>query len=208
MKRREFIILIGGAAVAWSGRAQARQPAMPTIGFLHFGRERDLQPYLNAFSSGLTALGYTEGRNIRVLYRYADGNADRLSGLTRELVSLGAMIIVTSGTTAIGAAHDEAPNVPIVSWRGADPVIMGWAQTMARPGGMITGVFLAGSNTKRFELLKEVRPDASTFGYLMSATNPGNPVFREDANYAARTLGINLEIVEVKDQSELADRCG
>jgi putative ABC transport system substrate-binding protein len=119
---------------------------MPTIGFLALGREGDLQSIIKAFRSGLTALGYTEGKNIRVLYRYADLNVDRLSPLTIELVSLGATIIVTAGTPAIVAAHDAAPNIPIVAWAGTDPVTMGWSQTLARPGGMITGVFLSGSS--------------------------------------------------------------
>jgi putative tryptophan/tyrosine transport system substrate-binding protein len=161
---------------------------------------------VEAFQSGLADLGYMEGKNIRVLYRFADGNADRLSALTGELVSLGATVIVTTSTTAIRAAHGMAPNVPIVSWSAADPVLMGWAQTLARPGGMITGVFLSGAAiAKRFELFKEVRPQATTFGLLMNAANPGNPLFRKGADDAAQKLGINLAVVEVKDQSELAD---
>ena len=82
---------------------------------------------------------------------------------------------------------------------------MGWSQTLARPGGMITGVFISGENSKRLELLKEVRPQASTFGYFMNPTNPVHPFIREDLDDAVRTLGINLEIIEVRDQSELAD---
>jgi putative ABC transport system substrate-binding protein len=203
MERREFIAVVGGAAAVWLSRAHAQQPAMRTIGYLGLGSGS--RASIQAFRSGLAALGYTEGKNLQVLYRFANGNVDRLSELTLELVSLGAMIIVTSSTTAIRAAHEAAPNVPIVSWTAADPVIMGWAQTLAKPGGMITGVFQVGSNAKRFELLKEVRPQATTFGYLMTATNPGNPQFRMEAGDAAQTLGTKLEIIEVKDQSEIAD---
>ena len=203
MKRRDFITLIGSAVGAWSSRAHAQQPAMRTIGFLHLGSEP--VEIIEAFRSGLVAFGYTEGKNIQVLYRFANGNADQLSGQTHELASLGATVIVTAGTTAIRAAHDAAPNVPIVAWAGAGPVTMGWAQTLTRPGGMITGVFEAASNAKQFELLKEVRPQATTFGYLMNAANPGNPLFKRLANDAARALGIKLEIIEVKDQSEIAD---
>ena len=82
---------------------------------------------------------------------------------------------------------------------------MGWAQTLARPGGMITGLFEAGSTTKRLELLKAVRPQATRLGFLMNATNPGNPLWRLEAHDAARILGMKLAIIEVKDQSELAD---
>ena len=89
MRRREFIVLVSGAAAVWSSRAHAQQPAMPTIGWLYLGSEPSEQSVIEGFRSGLAALGYTEGKNIRVLYRYADGNADRLSALTLELVSLG-----------------------------------------------------------------------------------------------------------------------
>jgi putative ABC transport system substrate-binding protein len=208
MRRREFIILIGSAAAVSSSRMHAQQSTMPTIGFLDLASERDLQEFVKAFWSGLTALGYTEGKNIRVLYRFADGNADRLSALTLELVSLGATIIVTNGSVAIQAAHAAAPNVPVVSWAGPDPVWAGYAQTLARPGGMITGVFLAVSNDKRLELLKEVRPQATRFGFLMNATNPNNLRLRMGALFVARELGIKLAIIEVKDQSELADAFG
>ena len=97
---------------------------MPVIGFLHSGSERSVQPYIDAFRSGLAVLGYVQDQNIRVLYRFADGKVERLSEMTTELVSLGAKIIVTSSTHGIRAAHAAAPNVPIVSWGAADPVMI------------------------------------------------------------------------------------
>jgi putative ABC transport system substrate-binding protein len=181
---------------------------MPAIGFLSLGRERELQPIIEAFRSGLIALGYTEGKTIQVLYRYADGHAERLSALASELDSLGALVIVTNGGTSIQAAHNAAPNVPVVSWVGPEPVMMGWAQSLARPGGMITGLFFIGVFGKRLELLKEVRPHATTFGYLLNAQNPGNPHFRRVADDAARGLGLRLETIELKDRSELAHAIG
>jgi putative ABC transport system substrate-binding protein len=205
MRRREFITLVGSVVAAWLSRSHAQQPAMRTIGWLHLGSENDVQDVIEGFRSGLVDLGYTQGKNIRVLYRFADRNPDRLSALASELVSLGAMIIVTAGTTTIRAVHDAAPNVPIVTWAGADPTLMGWAQTLARPSGMITGLFDAGSTDKRLELLKAVRPQAIRFGFLITATNPGAPLWKLGAHDAARVLGIKLAIIEVKDQSELAD---
>jgi len=206
MRRREFMALVGGGALTWSLAARAQQPAMPVIGFLHLGSDVGMEPIIEAFRSGLAALGYREGETIRVLYRFADGNVERFSEMTTELASLGIKIIVTSGTTAIRAAHAAAPNVPIVSMAAADPVMMGWAQSLARPGGMITGLFLIVSTlVKPFELLKEVRPQATTFGYLMNATNPGNPHFKKAVDDAGRALGFKVEIMEVKGQSELAD---
>src|SRR5215510_595063 len=113
---------------------------------------------IKAFRSGLAELGYTEGQNIRVHYRFAEGKADRLPELTKELVSLGALVIVTTGSASIRAAHNAGPSVPIVSWGSGDRVIMGCAHTLARPGGMITGLFLIITAAKPFELLKELRP--------------------------------------------------
>src|SRR5262245_35685167 len=110
MRRREFITLAGGAAALWLSRAHAQQRAMPTIGWLNLASETAARPMSEAFRSGLAALGYTEGNNIRVLFRYADGQAERLSALASELVSLGAMVIVTNGASSIQAAHNAAPN--------------------------------------------------------------------------------------------------
>src|SRR5262245_19782977 len=205
MRRREFTTLVGGAAAVWSSRALAQQPAMPTIGWLYLGSEPSNRDEVEGFRSGLAALGYTEGKNIRVLYRYADGDVDRLSALAVELVALGATIIVTTSSGSVRAAHDAAPNVPIVTWAGPNPVLMGWAQTLARPGGMITGVFEAQQIGKKFELLREVRPQATTFGFLLTAYHPTVPLTRKGVDSAARTLGINVEIIEVKEISELAD---
>jgi putative tryptophan/tyrosine transport system substrate-binding protein len=203
VRRREFIT--GSAAAVWASPAQAQQHAMPTIGFLSLSSEGGIRPYTEAFRSGLAALGYAEGKNIRVLYRFGNGSANRLSPLAVELVSSGAIVIVTHSNIAIRATHDATPNVPIVSWWSSDPIMMGWAQTLARPGGMITGLFLAADTVlvKRFELLKELRPQATTFGLLLNVTNPGNPQFRRIAGDAAHALGIRLEIIEVKEPAEV-----
>jgi putative ABC transport system substrate-binding protein len=208
MKRREFIALLTGMTVGWPTMAytqQASQKEAPVVGFLVLGSS-DARGALVEFQTALAALGYVQDQNIRVLSRFADGRVERLSEMTTELVSLGAKVIVTSSTTAVRTAHTAAPNVPIVSWASSDPVMMGWAQTLARPGGMITGLFLINSTVvKPLELLKEVRPKAITFGYLMNASNPGNPHFRKEVDDAARVLGFKVEIIEIKEQSELAD---
>jgi putative ABC transport system substrate-binding protein len=208
LNRRKFFSLVGGAVFPGSLGARAQQPGIPTIGFLSLGGERDLQlqQVIEAFRSGLVALRYVEGKNIRVLYRFANGNIGDLSTLTVELVSLGVMIIVTHNTATIRAIHNAAPTVPIVSWAAADPVNMGWAQTLARPGGMITGVFQdEGTSGKRLELLKEALPQAAMFAYLLNASNPGKQRFRSDLLKASEALGTRLEIIELKEQSELPD---
>src|SRR5215813_344454 len=103
MRRREFILLVGGTAAVWSSRVHGQHPAIPTIGWLNLASDTAARPMSEAFRSGLAALGYKEGDNIRVLYRYADGHAERLSALASELVSLGAMVIVTNGGSSIQA---------------------------------------------------------------------------------------------------------
>ena len=113
--RRQLLALVGAIAFVWPLAVRAQQPMTPVIGFLDLRSERSVQPVIAAFRSGLAELGYNEGENIRVLYRFANERAERLSSLTIELVTLGATIIVTSSTTAIQAVHAAAPNVPIVS---------------------------------------------------------------------------------------------
>ena len=118
---------------------------------------------------------------------------------------------MTSGGASIEAAHKAAPSVPIVSLIGPDPVMMGWAKSFAKPGGMITGVFFNTQAPKRFEVLKELRPQATRFGYLMNATNPATPYMRKNSVDGARTIGVELEVIELRELSELAaafDRLG
>jgi putative ABC transport system substrate-binding protein len=203
MRRREFINLLSAVAVEWSSRVQAQQP-IPVVGYLSLGSERGTRPFADAFLSGLAALGYVEGKNIRVIYRFAEGHDDRLSTLTTELVSLGARVIATAGGASIQAAHKAAPSVPIVSLIGPDPVGMGWAKSLAKPGGMITGIFFNTQAPKKLELLKELRPQATRFGYLMNGDNPATPYMRKNNVDGARTIGIELEVIELKELSELA----
>src|SRR5262245_2231379 len=203
MRRREFIGLLSAAAAEWPSRVQAEQ-ALPVVGYLSLGSERGMQPLTDAFVSGLASHGYIEGKNIQVLQRFADGHTDRLSTLTTELVSLGARVIVTAGGASIQAAHKAAPSVPIVSLIGPDPVGMGWAKSLAKPGGMISGIFFNTQAPKKLELLKELTPQATRFGYLMNGNNPATPYLRKNNIDGARTIGIELEVIELKELSELA----
>jgi putative tryptophan/tyrosine transport system substrate-binding protein len=204
MRRRDFIRLLGAAVAGWSSRVQAQQQAIPVVGYLGLGSERAARQYDEAYLSGFAALGYIEGKNIRLISRFADGDKDRLAPLTTELVSLGAKVIVTTGGAAIEAAHKAAPSVPIVAAMGPDPVMMGWAKSLAKPGGMITGLFANTQSFKKFELLKEVRPQATKFALFMNANNPATPYMRKYAVDGSHTIGIELEIIELKDLSEVA----
>jgi putative ABC transport system substrate-binding protein len=204
MRRREFIVLLGAAAAEWSSRVQAEQQAIPVVGYLFLGSQQGYQAFSDAFLSGLAAHGYVESKNIRVLFRFADGHTDRLSTLSAELVSLGARVIVTAGAASIEAAHKAAPSVPIVSAIGPDPVGIGWAKSLTKPGGMITGVFFNTQAPKKLELLKELKPQATKFGLIMNANNPATPFIRKNAVAGARTIGVELEVIELKELSELA----
>jgi ABC-type uncharacterized transport system substrate-binding protein len=191
MRRREFIALLGAAAANLSSRVQGQQ-AIPVVGYLFLGSQSSSQPFFDAFLSGLSARGYIEGKNIRVLYRYADGHSDHLSPLTTELVSLGARVIVTSG----GAGIERRTSVPIVSLIGSEPVDLGWAKSLAKPGGMITGVFFNTPSPKMLELLKVLKPQATRFGLLMNGNNPATPYLRKQRVDGARRMGIELEVIE------------
>src|SRR5262249_21013239 len=203
MRRREFIGLLSAAAAGWSSRVRAQQLAIPAVGYLFLSSQRGYQPFKDAFLSGLASRGYIEGKNIRVFYRFAEGHHDRLMPLTTELVSLGARVIVTTGTLSIEAAHKAAPSVPIVSLIGPDPVAMGWAKSLAKPGGMITGTFFLTQAPKKTELLKEWVPRATRFGVLMDGNNPATPFLRQSTVDGARTIGLELEVIELMELSEL-----
>jgi putative tryptophan/tyrosine transport system substrate-binding protein len=204
MRRREFITLLGATAAEWASRVQAQQQTIPVVGYLFLGSQRGYQPFSDAFLSGLASHGYIEGKNIRVLFRFAEGHQDQLALLTTELVSLGARVIVTIGTPSIEAVHKVAPSVPIVSLIGPDPVAMGWAKSLAKPGGMITGTFFNTQVPKKVELLKELVPQATRFGVLMDGNNPATPFLKKHAVDGARTIGLELEVIELKEVSEFA----
>jgi len=121
MRRREFIALVG-SAVAWPVLAVAQSKDLPAVGFVNLGSEAIAKTYAEALRSGLMALGYTEGKNITLYCRFAEGNVERLSEFASEFVSLGVKIIVTSSNTSIRAMTKAAPTVPIVSWASGDPL--------------------------------------------------------------------------------------
>jgi putative ABC transport system substrate-binding protein len=170
MRRREFIAGLGGAA-AWPLAAGAQQPTNPTIGFLKSGLPRS--PSLAAFRRGLDESGYVEGQNVAIEYRSGEGRSDALPALARELVKRAALI-ATYDTASALAAKAATTTIPIVFSVGADPIKIGLVTSLARPGGNITGVsFLANAlGSKRLDLLRQLVPNAATFGFLVDPSNP------------------------------------
>jgi putative tryptophan/tyrosine transport system substrate-binding protein len=167
MKRREFITLLGGAAAAWPLAARAQQLAMPVIGYLS-GREAN-DKIEAAFHRGLKEAGFVEGQNVRIEYRWAQGQYDRLPALVAELLRRPVDVLVTTGGTLSALAAKEATtSIPIVFVTGSDPVKFSLVASLNRPGSNATGVsFLINVLTaKQFELLHEMVPRAKLIGFL------------------------------------------
>ena len=206
--RREFITLLGGAAAAWPAAARAQQPAMPVIGFLAIA-SRDTFGYLiDAFRQGLNDLGYVEGRNVEIDFRWADNQLHRLPALATDLVSRQvAVIAAVGGLAAPRAAKAATATIPIVFTLGGDPVKLGLVDGLSRPGGNATGmsIFSATLLAKRLQVARELVPAAADalLAALMNPANPENATDTQDLQDAARTMGQRLAIVNASADSEL-----
>jgi putative ABC transport system substrate-binding protein len=206
MQRREFITLLGGAAVAWPLTARAQQPAMPVIGFLHSASPGPFAQFVAAFSRGLNQSGFTEGRNVAIEYRWAEGQYDRLPALAADLVRRQVAVIVATGGPSAGLAAKAATStIPIVFNSGGDPVKEGLADSLNRPGGNATGVvvLLTAMEGKRLGLLRELVPTATLIAVLL---NPDMPTFEtqlNDVQKAARAVGQQIHILQASSEREI-----
>jgi len=206
LKRREFITLLGGAAVAWPLAARAQQPATPLIGFLSSRSPGESIGVVAAFREGLRETGFVEGRNLAIAFRWAEGHYDRLPVLAAELVSLPvALLFAAGGTPTAVAARSATSRIPIVFSAVGDPVEIGLVPSLNEPGGNITGmaVFVSALGAKRIELAKELIPSVGVIGYLLNPSNPRSEIELKGALTAARTLGIELRISNASSETEL-----
>jgi putative tryptophan/tyrosine transport system substrate-binding protein len=202
--RRELISALGGAAVAWPLAARAQQPALPVVGFL---RSTSLAPFENlvlAFGEGLKQAGFVDGQNVKIEYRYAENQRDRLPALVADLAHLPvAVLVVNSGAAAAAKAATTA--IPIVFAAGADPVKDGLVASLNRPGGNMTGVTWLGSQVgaKRLELLRQIVPQATVIGMLEHSASPGSEAERKDAQTAEQAIGLQLIITDVGSNRDI-----
>jgi putative ABC transport system substrate-binding protein len=204
IKRREFIAGLGSAAV-WPLAVRAQQPAMPVIGFLHGDFPDHFTDRLRYFRQGLSEMGYVEGRNVEIEYRWAEDQYDRLPALAADLVRRRVAVIVSIGTPAALAAKAATTTIPIVFATSDDPVELGLVASLNRPAGNLTGT--AGLATemapKRLQLLHELLPNATLFGVLADPSFPTTPSVIADLRAAARTLGLQLVVVNARTDSDL-----
>jgi putative tryptophan/tyrosine transport system substrate-binding protein len=206
VKRREFITLIGSAAVAWPLAARAQQPALPVVGFFVPGSRDAFAREVAAFRKGLSENSYVEGQNVKVEYQYLEGQYDRLPALVADLVRRRVAVIAVDGIAAALAAKAATTTIPIVFGAGQDPVKLGLVASFAPPGGNATGIdfFAQEVDAKRLGLLHELMPKAVRVAVLV---NPANPTVVEtvlrDVQEAARTLGLRISVLNASTSSEI-----
>jgi putative tryptophan/tyrosine transport system substrate-binding protein len=203
MRRREFIAGVGGAA-AWPVVVRAQQPALPVIGYLGPQSAEDSKFVTVAFLQGLKETGYVAGQNVVVEYRYAENQYDRLLALAADLVRRRVAVIVASGTPAALAAKAATATIPIVFNTGGDPVALGLVASLNRPGANLTGTtsLEAELAPKRLQLLRELLPNAAMFGVLVDPAFPPTQSIITDLQAAARTLGLQLVVVNARTDSD------
>ena len=212
LRRREFITLLGGAAVAWPLAARAQQGGkLPRLGILSPGRSELPEPgviMLDAFVQGLHELGYAEGRNLILERRYAEWRPERLRELAAELAGAGVDVIVAFATPAAGAAKQATSAIPIVAVAVGDPVADGLVDSLAKPGGNVTGTSFLGPEltARRLQLFKDIVPGLSHVAALWhphAYSDRTMATLLQDTRAAAQTLGMRLELVPADSPDEI-----
>jgi putative ABC transport system substrate-binding protein len=202
LRRRKFVTLIGGTTAAWPLAARAQQPAKPVIGFLSTRSATDSARLVAAFAKGLEEVGFSEGKNVSVDYRYANGRLDQLPELATELIHKPmAVLVAAGGSSSAVAARAATSSIPIVFVIGGDPVSLGLATSLSRPGGNATGITIITGDlaSKRLGLLRELVPKAASFAALTNPNTPEGQRQAADMRDAAQALGLKLRLLEASD---------
>jgi putative ABC transport system substrate-binding protein len=197
IRRRDFLTLLGGAAVAWPAVARAQQPAMPVVGFLDTGAPEPSTSYVAAYRKALEEAGFVEGRNITIEYRWAHNEVDRLPELAADLVRR-RVAVISSPTSASAALALKAATttIPIVCGTGSDPIGLGLVASLNRPGGNITGItnMVGDLGPKNLGILRELRPNATRFAALVEPNTPVSDERTRNLQEAAARIGLPIEL--------------
>jgi putative ABC transport system substrate-binding protein len=202
MRRRDFISLVGGSAVAWPIAARTQQP---TIGFLGASTPAILGLWVAAFVQRLRELGWIDGRNVAIEYRWAEGRSSRATEIAAEFVRLKVDVIVTHSAELVIAAKQATSVIPIVFGVAGDPVGTGLVASLARPGGNVTGLSVQFTDLagKRFELLREIVPGLRRLAIMANAGASGPVLEMREAQAAARALGLEVAISEIRRAEDI-----
>lgn len=203
MRRRDFLGILSGAAIALPLEARAQQP-LPVVGFLSPSSPDAFTDRVRAFRQGLSQMGYVEGRNVTVEYRWAAGQIDRLPALAADLVGSQVTAIAAAGISAARAAQGATKTIPTVFFIGENPVETGLVASLSRPGGNLTGVTTLNTEVgpKRLELLHELVPTSTAVGLLVNPTSPVAEALSNDMQAAARVLGRKLHVLHAGSESD------
>jgi putative ABC transport system substrate-binding protein len=207
MKRRHFITLLGGAAVAWPLAARAQQAGkLPTIGYLGSATPAIQGQWVVAFLQRLRELGWIEGRTVAIEYRWAEGRSERFAEIAAEFVQRKVDVIVTSGTAVVVATKQATSVIPIVFAAAGDPVGTGLVASLARPRGNVTGLSLQQTDVaaKRLELLREVVPGLGRLAIIGNVDNPTIVLEMREVQATARTLGLDVTTLEIRRAEDIA----
>ena len=204
IERREFITLLGGAALARPLAARAQQPAMPVVGFVSAGSLGSLHRQIAAFREGLKEQGFVEGHNVMVEYRSADGQLDQFPRIASELVRRQAAVLFVTSSAGALALKQATSTIPIVFSIGEDPVRLGFVASLNRPGGNMTGIyqFTTGLEAKRLGLLHEMVPKATTIAVLVNTSFSAAETQLRDVGAAADQLGVQLLVLRANVVSD------
>jgi ABC-type uncharacterized transport system substrate-binding protein len=205
MNRRHLIALLTGTGLGWPLAARGQRPARPAIGYLANASSAGFAPFVAAFRRGLSELGYVEGQNVAIEYRWAEGQHDRLPGFAADLVHRQVdVIIATGGGAPAIAARAATATIPIVFTGGSDPVRLGLVASLGRPGGNATGVLNISSEltTKRLELLRELAPKATTIAVLFNPASPDAAAQVSQIQEAARSIGKRIQVVTASNERD------
>jgi putative ABC transport system substrate-binding protein len=209
MRRRDFMTLFAGAAAAWPFAAHAQQAKLPTVGFLGASTSSNWSHWTAAFVQRLRELGWIERRTVAIEYRWAEGRSERFAEFAAEFVRLKVNVIVTVGTAA-AAARQATSTIPIVFAMAADPVGSGMVASLARPGGNVTGLSIQSTDLagKRLELLREVIPSLRRLAIIGNIGASGSVLEIAEARAAARKLGLDVDMLEIRRAEEIAPAFG